>query len=151
MKATHHMNMQPIITLSTQSKHLRWWSTGDELSCRLGTLTSLAVVVANLESLCLRWCGGPPTSPNLLFSFLFSDIALWSQNHKKRWIKLALHNWLMHDTNEHYFDVRQVHDRRMEYIQKTTALHIHTSDRRMEYVWKTVSRRHFNKIRRNES
>ena len=45
-------------------------------SCRLGTSTSLAVAVANLESLCLRRCGGPPTSPNLLFSFLFSDIAL---------------------------------------------------------------------------
>ena len=24
----------------------------------------------------------------------------------------------MHDTDEHYFDVRQAHDRRMEYIQK---------------------------------
>ena len=45
-------------------------------SCRLGTSTSLAVAVANLESLYLRQCGGPPTSPNLLFSFLFSDIAL---------------------------------------------------------------------------
>ena len=45
-------------------------------SCRLGTSTSLAVAVANLESLCLQQRGGPPTSPNLLFSFLFSDIAL---------------------------------------------------------------------------
>ena len=45
-------------------------------SCRLGTSTSLAVAVENLESLCLRRSGGPPTSPNLLFSFLFSDIAL---------------------------------------------------------------------------
>ena len=57
----------------------------------------------------------------------------------------------MHDTDEHYFDVRQAHDRRMEYIQKKTALHIQTYDRRMEYVGKTISKRHFNKIRRNES
>ena len=40
----------------------------------------------------------------------------------------------MHDTDEHYFDVRKAQDRRMEYIQKKTAFHIHTYDRRMEYV-----------------
>jgi hypothetical protein len=57
----------------------------------------------------------------------------------------------MHDTDEHYFDVRQAQDRRMEYIQKKTAFHIHTYDSRMEYYEKTVSGRHFNKIRRNES
>ena len=34
----------------------------------------------------------------------------------------------MHDTDEHYFDVRQAQDRRMEYIQKKTAFHIHTYD-----------------------
>ena len=45
-------------------------------SCRLGASTALAVALANLESLCLRRSGGPPISPNLLFSFLFSDIAL---------------------------------------------------------------------------
>ena len=56
----------------------------------------------------------------------------------------------MHDIDEHYFDVRQAQDRRMEYIQKKTVFHIHTYNRRMEYE-KTVSRRHFNKIRRNES
>ena len=40
----------------------------------------------------------------------------------------------MHDIDEHYFDVRKVQDRRMEYIQKKIALHIHTYDRRMGYV-----------------
>ena len=40
----------------------------------------------------------------------------------------------MRDTDEHYFDVRQARDRRMEYIQKNTTLHIQTSDRGMEYV-----------------
>ena len=39
----------------------------------------------------------------------------------------------MHDTDEHYFDVRQAQDRRMEYMQKRTALHIDTYDRRMEF------------------
>ena len=57
----------------------------------------------------------------------------------------------MHDTDEHYFDVRQAQDRTMEYIQKKTTFHIHTYDRRMDMYEKTVSRRHFNKIRRNES
>ena len=57
----------------------------------------------------------------------------------------------MHDTDEHYFDVRQARDRRMEYIQKKTAFHIHTHDRRMEYVRKTLSRRHFNKLEAMQS
>jgi hypothetical protein len=52
----------------------------------------------------------------------------------RKGIKLALHNSLMHDTDEDYFDVRQPHDRRMEYVRKRAALHIHTYDRRMEYV-----------------
>ena len=54
----------------------------------------------------------------------------------------------MHDTDEHYFDVRQAQDRRMEYIQKKTAFHIHTYDRRMKYVRKNSKRKAFNKIRR---
>ena len=33
-----------------------------------------------------------------------------------------MHNWLMHDTDEHYFDVRQAQDRRMEYIQKEDTI-----------------------------
>ena len=49
----------------------------------------------------------------------------------------------MHDTDEHYFDVRQAQDRRMEYIQKKTAFHIHTYDRRMEYVGKNTKRKAF--------
>ena len=57
----------------------------------------------------------------------------------------------MHDTDVHYFDVRQAQDRRMEYIQKRQCF-IFT---RMIGGWnmyeKTVSGRHFDKIRRNES
>ena len=57
----------------------------------------------------------------------------------------------MHDTDEHYFDVRQAQDRRMEYIQKRQ----HFIFTHMIGGWnmyeKTVSGRHFNKIRRNES
>ena len=49
----------------------------------------------------------------------------------------------MHDTDEHYFGVRQAQDKRMEYIQKKTAFHIHTYDRRMEYVWKKSKRKAF--------
>ena len=45
--------------------------------------------------------------------------------------------------DEHYFDVRQAQDRRMEYIQKKIAFHIHTYDRRMEYVWKNSKRKAF--------
>ena len=40
----------------------------------------------------------------------------------------------MHDADEHYFDVRQAHDRRMEYIQENDGIAYHTYDRRMEYV-----------------
>jgi hypothetical protein len=36
----------------------------------------------------------------------------------RKGIKLALHNSLMHYTDEDYFDVRQAHDRRTEYVQK---------------------------------
>ena len=56
----------------------------------------------------------------------------------------------MHDTDEHYFDVRQAQDRRMEYIQKKTTFHIHTYIGGWSMYEKTVSGRHFNKIRRNE-
>ena len=68
--------MKPIITLQLRASTYDGGVQEMNSSCRLGTSTSLAVAVANLESLCLRRCGGPPTSPNLLFSFLFSDIAL---------------------------------------------------------------------------
>ena len=51
----------------------------------------------------------------------------------------------MHDTDEHYFDVSQAQDRRMEYIQKKIALYIHTYDRRMEYVWKNSKQKAFQK------
>ena len=58
----------------------------------------------------------------------------------------------MHDTDEHYFDVRQAQDRRMEYIQKRQRF-IFTC--KIGGGWnmyeKKVSGRHFNKIRRNES
>ena len=33
----------------------------------------------------------------------------------------------MHDTDEHYFDVRQAQDRRMEYVRKTRRHDIFTS------------------------
>ena len=57
----------------------------------------------------------------------------------------------MHDTDEHYFDVRQVHDRRMEYIQKRQYfIFTHTIGGWNMYE-KTVRGRHFNKNRRNES
>ena len=48
---------------------------GIDSSYRLGTSSAVVVAGANLESLCLRWSGGPPTCPNLQFSFLFFDIA----------------------------------------------------------------------------
>ena len=55
----------------------------------------------------------------------------------------------MHDTDEHYYDVRQAQDRRMEYIRQ------HFIFTRTIGGWnmyeKTVSGRHFNKIRVNES
>ena len=75
----------------------------------------------------------------------------------------------MHDTDGHYFDVRQVQDMRMEYIQKRQRF-IFTCmiggwnmyEKRQHFIFtrtiggwnmyeKTVSGRHFNKIRRNES
>ena len=37
----------------------------------------------------------------------------------------------MHDTDEHYFDVRQARDRRMEYIKKD-SIAFHRYDRRTE-------------------
>ena len=40
----------------------------------------------------------------------------------------------MHDTDEHYFDVRQAQDRRMNIYKKKTALHTQMYDRRREYV-----------------
>ena len=52
--------------------------------CRLETSTSLAVAVENLESLCLCQSKGPPTSPNLLVSFLFSLILPYEVKTKRR-------------------------------------------------------------------
>ncbi len=57
----------------------------------------------------------------------------------------------MHDTDEHYFDVRQAHDRRMEYIQKRQRFIFTRTIGGWNMYEKTVSGRHFNKIRRNES
>ena len=56
----------------------------------------------------------------------------------------------MHDTDEHYFDVRQAQDRRMEYIQTKRFIFTRTIGGWNVYE-KTLSGRHFNKIRRNES
>ena len=69
--------------------------------------------VESVEALHLE---GAPSSAALLFSFLFLDFSLSSQTHKKKGIKFALQNSLMHDADEHYFHVRQPHDRRMEYV-----------------------------------
>ena len=57
----------------------------------------------------------------------------------------------MHDTDEHYFDVRQAQDRRMEYIQKKTAFIFTRTIGGWNMYEKTVSGTHFNKIGRNES
>ena len=57
----------------------------------------------------------------------------------------------MHDTDEHYFDVRQARDRRMEYIQKRQRFIFIRTIGGWNMYEKTVSGRHFNKIRRNES
>ena len=57
----------------------------------------------------------------------------------------------MHDTDEHYFDVRQAHDRRMEYIQKRQRFIFTRTIGGWNMYEKIVSGRHFNKIRRNES
>ena len=46
----------------------------------------------------------------------------------------------MHDIDEHYYDERQCHDTRMEYVQKTRGHDIFTP-----MMWK-LSRRHFNKL-----
>ena len=57
----------------------------------------------------------------------------------------------MHDTDKHYFDVRQAHDRRMEYIKKRQRFIFTRTIGGCNMYEKTVSGRHFNKIRRNES
>ena len=57
----------------------------------------------------------------------------------------------MHDTDEHYFDVRQARDRRMEYIQKRQRFIFTRTTGEWNMYEETVSGRHFNKIRRNES
>ena len=57
----------------------------------------------------------------------------------------------MHDTDEHYFDVRQAQDRRMEYIQKRQRFIFTRTIGGWNMYEKTVSGRHFKKIRRNES
>ena len=46
----------------------------------------------------------------------------------------------MHDTDNHYFDVRQTHDTRMEYVRKTGR---HEINRTMMCK---LSRRHFTKL-----
>ena len=56
----------------------------------------------------------------------------------------------MHDTNEHYFDVRQAQDRRMEYIQKKTGFIFTCMIGGWNMYEKIVSGRHFNKISRLE-
>ena len=45
----------------------------------------------------------------------------------------------MHDTDEHYFNVREAQDRRMEYIQKKTEEITRT-------MMCTLRRRHFTKL-----
>ena len=62
---------------------------------------------------------GAPLSAALLTSFRFIDFELSSKTDKKKAIKFSLQNSFMHDTNNHYFDVRQTHDTRMEYVRKT--------------------------------
>ena len=57
----------------------------------------------------------------------------------------------MHDIGEHYFDVRQAQDRRMEYIQKGQRFIFTRTIGGWNTYEKTVSGRHFNKTRRNES
>ena len=57
----------------------------------------------------------------------------------------------MHDTDKHYFDAREAQDRRMEYIQKRQRFIFTRTIGGWNMYEKTVSRRHFNKIRRNES
>ena len=57
----------------------------------------------------------------------------------------------MHDTDEHYFDVMQAQDRRMEYIQKRQCFIFTRKIGGCNMYEKTVSGRHFNKIRRNEA
>ena len=57
---------------------------------------------------------GAPLSAALLTSFRFIDFELSSKTEKA--IKFTLQNSSMHDTDNHYFDVRQTHDTRMEYV-----------------------------------
>ena len=62
---------------------------------------------------------GAPLSAALLTSFRFIDFELSSKNRQEKAIKFTLQNSFVHDTDNHYFDVRQTHDTRMEYVQKT--------------------------------
>ena len=57
----------------------------------------------------------------------------------------------MHDTDEHYFDVRQAQDRRMDIYKKRQHFIFTRTIGGWNMYEKTVSGRHFNKIRRNES
>ena len=52
----------------------------------------------------------------------------------------------MHDTDEHYFDVRQAQDRRMEYIQKRQRFIFTRTIGGWNMYEKTVSGRHFKKL-----
>ena len=66
--------------------------------------------VESVEALSLE---GAPLTAALLTSFRFIDFELSSKTDKKA-IKFSLQNSFMHDTDNHYFDVRQTHDSRME-------------------------------------
>ena len=71
--------------------------------------------VETVEALRLK---GAPLSDALLTSFRFIDFEFSSKIDKKA-IKFTLQISFMHDTDNHYFDVRQTHDTRMEYVRKT--------------------------------
>ena len=67
--------------------------------------------VESVEALSLE---GAPLSAALLTSFRFIDFELSSKTDKKKATKFTLQNSFVHDTDNHYFDVRQTHDTRME-------------------------------------
>ena len=75
-----------------------------------------------LESVEALRLEGAPLSTALLTSFRFIDFELSSKTDKKKATKFTLQNSFVHDTDNHYFDVRQTHDTRMEYVRKQDGM-----------------------------